>query len=264
MTPWTTGDPLVTPEAVALDLDLAGLGSRMMAGLVDSAIQGVIVAAVVFGLGSTDLGSGLGGTWGVVATLLLTFLVWYAYYPFFEMRWNGRSPGKTVMRMRVIKGDGQPIDLPASLIRNLIRIIDLLPSFYGVGALVMLVTRRSQRLGDLAAGTVVVREGPGTVPDTLEIQPSQSVVELSRAIDTAAISDRHYAVVRGFLERREGLDPERRASLAGQIVDGLRGRLALPEGNYTDEELIVALAVSFRQRRNPTPPGTASSHGPWP
>src|SRR6266540_5530654 len=137
---------IVTPEAVALTIDTAGFGSRLGAWLLDALILGAVAGS----LGLLGLGGDLGGV--VLAAIMLA--VWWGYFPFFEEVMGGRTPGKRALGLRVVHTDGQPAGLGAVLLRNLIRPLDMA----GLG-LLMLVTRRHQRLGDLAAGTMVIRQG---------------------------------------------------------------------------------------------------------
>ena len=95
---------------------------------------------------------------GIAIAVLLIFVLLWGYFIFFELTWNGQTPGKRAAGVRVLTSRGEPVTLVHTLVRNVLRIVDALPSFYMVGVISILVTRRSQRLGDLAAGTVVVRE----------------------------------------------------------------------------------------------------------
>jgi uncharacterized RDD family membrane protein YckC len=139
------GDPydLRTPEQIDLQYDLAGLGSRSLAMLVDGLIQGVIILALafVFGLGMALVG----GTFfrnsstvilavGAAIGLLLAFAIVWGYFIFFELVWNGQSPGKRAAGLRVLTMRGEPVTLVHSLVRNVVRLVDLLPSAYMVGA----------------------------------------------------------------------------------------------------------------------------------
>ena len=166
-----------TPENVAFGYTIAGIGSRFLAALVDTILIGilqVLVIIVAFTLASVLLPDGamaLDGdnpllAWIIGAAGLISFGFLWGYYIFFEMLWNGQSPGKRRAKLRVIRADGTPITLTESIIRNLVRLVDFLPLYYGVGVVTMFVNEQSRRLGDLAAGTLVVRESGA--PVTLE------------------------------------------------------------------------------------------------
>ena len=116
---------------------------------------------------------GSGDTALVVLYLIGVFVVFLGYYPLFEGFWNGRTPGKRAQGLRVVLTDGQPVTVGPVLVRNLVRIVDFLPAYYMIGAITMILSRRSQRLGDLAAGTIVVRERalPAPRPLALRLDP---------------------------------------------------------------------------------------------
>ncbi len=154
---------ITTPEGLAVDLSLAGIGSRFMATALDVLIQGVTGTVGALALAALFEG-------GVLALFYAVglFLVLFGYDVAFEMLNNGRTPGKQAAGLRVVRDDGTPITFVASAIRNILRLVDFLPSFYGVAMLSIFLTRRQQRLGDLAAGTLVIRDqnlkgwSPGT------------------------------------------------------------------------------------------------------
>lgn len=157
-----------TPENVTFDYDIAGIGSRFIATLIDTiiivALQ-VVVNLLMFALLSqaTGIGASLeeisaAGAWLIALFGLVSFLFLWGYYIFFEMLWSGQTPGKKAVDLRVIRTDGTPITLTESVVRNLVRLVDFLPAFYGIGTVAIFINRQTRRLGDLAAGTLVVRE----------------------------------------------------------------------------------------------------------
>jgi uncharacterized RDD family membrane protein YckC len=158
-----------TPENVTFGYEVAGIGSRFLAALVDTGLivlLQLITYAVLFFLlrgwlasAGPDLLPGESTTaWLIALFTLLAFGLLWGYYIFFEVTWNGSSPGKRWVSLRVIRSDGSPITLTEAIIRNLVRLIDFLPFYYALGVLTMFVDSRSRRLGDLAAGTLVVRD----------------------------------------------------------------------------------------------------------
>jgi uncharacterized RDD family membrane protein YckC len=162
-----------TPENVAFDYEVAGIASRCIAAAIDTLILLVmqivvyltLVAVVVFITGDfPDTSEGAAG-WIIAVMGLIGFALFWGYYIYFELRWNGQSPGKRRMHLRVVRTDGMPITLSESLIRNLVRLIDFLPASYGLGLIVMFINSQTRRLGDLAAGTLVIRD---QAPVTLE------------------------------------------------------------------------------------------------
>src|SRR5688500_9102149 len=153
-----------TPENVAFDYQIAGIGSRFLASLLDTTIvvflQVVILIVVTLIIQSVDgsvfsdlISASVSAVFGLIAAVF-----YWGYYVFFEMLWNGQSPGKRWVGLRVIRGDGMPITLSESLIRNLARLVDFLPAAYGIGIVTMFIDKQSRRLGDLAAGTLVVQD----------------------------------------------------------------------------------------------------------
>ena len=234
---------------------MAGLGSRFVAALIDALIQAAVLLAMFFAVGLT----GALGAWlnrrgwlrmddqmvlvALALVVLATFLVIWGYYIFFEIVWNGQTPGKRLAGIRVLTTDGRPINVAQSLIRNLVRVVDFLPSSYMLGAVVMLLNRRSQRLGDLAAGTFVVKVRREAAPRLLMTSPDGQELPPQQA---AAFTAEDVALAREFLLRRSDLDPERRRELAERIAGRLRARLgesARPE----PAESLLARVASLRR-----------------
>jgi len=148
-----------TPEGVSLEFVLAGLGSRFVAILLDTILQGVLIYALSYATAKVVGSSSSTRDYvdlGVVS--LIVFLVGFGYFVLFETLNRGRSPGKALTGLRVVRANGGPVGFRASLLRNVVRLADLLPAFYFLGALLIPVTKRHQRLGDMLAGTLVVRE----------------------------------------------------------------------------------------------------------
>lgn len=168
-----------TPENVTFTFCLGGLGSRFVALLVDVLVQMVIVSGV--GVALLIVGTGLsiaveatapkavvasGIIMGVALSLFILsfFLIQWGYFVFFEVRRGGQTPGKRLMRLRVVRDEGQPVRFFDSVIRNVTRIADLLPATYMIGVISILASKRNKRVGDMAAGTIVVRETQTPVP----------------------------------------------------------------------------------------------------
>jgi len=232
---------IATPEGVDVDLVLAGLGSRAIARLLDFAIQvGAIIALVV----ATALAGGNGYVAAVVAVLV--FLVLFGYDVAFEMLAGGRTIGKRANGLRVVGSRGQPVDLLASIIRNLMRIVDLMP-LYPVGIVAVIATSRNQRLGDLAAGTLVVREVPGSrdvTEATLWMGRPTVPAEAVAGWDVSAVGTEEVVAIRHFLARRLTLPPAIRAQLGWELAVTIGARVAgAPDGvhpEYLLEGVVVA------------------------
>jgi uncharacterized RDD family membrane protein YckC len=231
-----------TPEGVSVTVPLAGVGSRFVAATIDLAIQAtiIIVAAVVF------LGYGAGGGAGPGIFSIVVFLAFFVYDVAFEVLSGGRTPGKRWTGLRVVRAGGQPVNFVTSAIRNLIRPLDFLPSAYLVGIVSILATKRNQRLGDLAAGTVVARAPRKSTRPTLPPM-APAPVELPASLvawDVSAITTSDIATVRSFLERRASLEWGARAELARTMATRLRPRVGglSASAPLSDEAFLEQLA----------------------
>lgn len=236
-----------TPEQIALEFPLASAGSRFLALAVDTLIQlcGFAILGLL-ALGAAfiriDLDSTL-GTWALAALVIAGFVLYYGYYALFEALWNGQTPGKRAIRLRVITTSGRPITVFDALLRNLLRIVDQLPGIYTVGLLSIFLTERNQRLGDLAADTVVVHEQP---IERHEI-PERRVAASRRG--AARLSPQEITVIETFLARRRSLPDHLRAGTAKSLAERMRARLDLPaESVVGDEVLLEEIAAEFRGR----------------
>ncbi len=238
-----------TPEQTALEFPIAGVGSRFLAFALDTVIQIVAVLVVVIGIALLPARAAvpvpsLPRLWGITIFVVFAFSVYFGYFAIFEAVWNGQTPGKRVVRIRVIKETGRPIAPAESVARNLMRIVDELPALYAVGIISVLVSRQSKRLGDYVAGTLVVHERALD-----DIKPVWSAPERFSAgqYGSHALSDEDMALIESFLNRRESLAPDVRFQMADRIVKHIYYRLALPPGDQlTGEKLLEAVAHERR------------------
>jgi uncharacterized RDD family membrane protein YckC len=232
---------LDTPEGVQLELTLAGVGSRFTSALIDYLIQGAILAAlgIVLGYGFS-LDPGHGGF--AIAVFTVSFFLLFAGYDVaFEVLNAGRTPGKRLNGLRVVRENGAPVTFATSAVRNVLRIVDILPGWYLVGIASILITGRNQRLGDLAAGTIVVR-------DRRALQPE---MRMTRAIevpawDTSAIRPEEIDTVASFLARRDQIDYGARQQLARELAARLRPRVGGSVTAESDEMFLERLVVAKR------------------
>jgi uncharacterized RDD family membrane protein YckC len=230
-----------TGEAVAIRYELAGLGSRFLAVVVDGIAQILIVLAVaiVAGLASRALNRllpfGAASAWWTAILIALVFLIFFGWFIIFEIWWSGRTPGKRALGLRVLRDGGFPIDPGAAVIRNLIRIVEVALGFYTLSAVSALVSKENKRLGDLAAGTIVVRDRAEPPPD-LDAYLARPV----RA-DTG-LGDADRVLIERFLARRTTLERNARWRLAAQIADRVRPTLRARYDHLGDEELLEFLA----------------------
>jgi uncharacterized RDD family membrane protein YckC len=232
-----------TPEGIAIEYPLAGLASRYIAALIDLAIKGAIVAAVVLILS----GAHASDTAQAVAVIVFSFLALYVYDVVFEVWGAGQTPGKRWNGLRVVTDDGRPIELPASAIRRLLWMIDAPLTVFIAGSVSILVTERNQRLGDLAAGTVVVRE---TLQSISSVTISDSVppkTPYAETVDVTAITPAELAAVRDFLARRRSLSLDVRERLAERLAGALEPKVGgLPPGGLQYESLLETIAAAKR------------------
>ena len=247
-----------TPENVIFGYEVVGIGSRFMAALVDTTI--IIVLQIVvnltmvlllFNLLEIDMGAG----WVTAVFGLISFALLWGYYIFFEMLWNGQTPGKRWLGLRVLRSDGTPITLTESIIRNLVRFIDFLPAFYGLGVVVMFVNAQSRRLGDLAAGTLVVRDQANLTLENLTEAPRRElrlqipphVVEQVNGWPLERLSDADIQLAEDYLQRRTEL--ENGAQLAEQILGRLLAHMAITEPQSATQDRPYFLAQIVKERR---------------
>jgi len=235
-----------TPEGVDLELVLAGLGSRLVASLVDYVVKGAILIAL-WVIGAT-IGGGDAGGFLVAVLLVGSFLVWFGYDVAFETLASGRTPGKRVAGLRVVRLGGEPVGFLASAVRNLLRLVDSLPGIYAVGAVCILFSARNQRLGDLAAGTLVVRERRAPLPAAGAPVPDFAVADRYAAWDVSGITPFELVTVRRFLERRGQLDPAARGRLGWELAERLRPKVAGAPPDLQPEQFLEALAEAKASR----------------
>ena len=216
-----------TPELVVLTYSLAGIGSRVLAGLTDLVICigtlfAVAVAVVMLG-GRVSLASDLTASWGTALLILAQFVILWGYYVLFEGLMDGQTPGKRLHRLRVVRDGGYSVTFGVSAVRNLVRMLDMQPGvFYLVGLTSLFFTKRGRRLGDLVAGTIVVRED---VRPLAPVRDKRAHQQGTAPLQTALRED-EYAVLARFVERWGALEPLRRAALSAQLAT--RFAAALP------------------------------------
>src|SRR6476620_3361946 len=209
---------IATPEGVSLELSLAGLGSRFVALLADTLLQGVALGLLIVALVVADTGGF--AFEAIVARAVFALL--FVYPTAFELGAAGQTPGKRWNSLRVVHDDGSPLTFRSSALRNVLRLVDLLPGLYLVGAIAIFATRANQRLGDLAAGTLVVREPRTLAVAATEASPSEPVTDELPAWDVSGLHAAELAALRRFLDRRSSLDAVPRSLLARDLAARLR------------------------------------------
>ncbi len=240
-----------TPEQTALEFPLAGIGSRFLAVALDTLLQ--IAAYTVLALIAGLLSVGgflptLGKQWAIAILLFIWFSVQFGYYAIFEALWNGQTPGKRWTHLRVIQDSGRPITAYDAILRNVLRIVDALPSLYAVGIVTILISRERKRVGDYAAGTVVVHEKPLEDPGSiLSVSSRPAAREPGPATTAAPLSVDELQLVETFFERRARLEPEVRRSMARQIAERLGDRLGVPVEMRPDAEKFLETLAEQRR-----------------
>ena len=243
-----------TPENISFGYDVAGIGSRFLAVFVDTLIQGTlyvflfIVLVLIEGLDAAvplprqlrDLAP--------ILTVAVLFLIQFGYFMGFELITGGQTPGKRLLNLRVMKDNGYPLAPLDSVIRNLIRIIDFFPFAYGIGVIVMFLNDRSKRLGDFAAGTIVVK-----LRDEVKLSSLSSQAPTGSAPEWPGIENLREAdveLIESFLERRAQLREP--GALAGTIARTVRSRLGSPAADerasaLSDAEFLRQVALAYRK-----------------
>jgi uncharacterized RDD family membrane protein YckC len=255
-----------TPELVSIEMPLAGIGSRFIALLVDYLIWGagflVVSLLFLFLLPGIGAFSRISAQWATAIAIFIVFLVNWGYFTLFEAFWNGRTPGKRVARIRVIQQSGRAIGLFESMARNFVRYVDQIPFFYAVGVIVMFCNKQHQRLGDMAAGTLVVRDreeeaplwgdaGSRTftaavfAPNAPALEPHHALTLPSNGV--AKLSTADLEVLEGFLTRRLDMSLATRKVLAERIAAAIQAKsgLEVPEGASV-ETFLEATARQLR------------------
>lgn len=247
---------LETPENIALDFELAGPGTRLCAALVDMMIIALVLAVViiVWTLGVAGGVSWLGSgdsffdweDWGTALLILALFVLFSGYHLLFELLWRGQTPGKWQLEIRAIREDGTPMSGTDVLLRNLIRIVDFLPAFYALGGAICLLHPLHKRLGDVAAGTIVVKEAEADYRGKTDKKYLVSEVQVPGA--KAELTPQEHQILSGFLRRREELLFDARERLAQRLAEPLYEKYG---GYYGDPESYIERLLSGEWHEDP-------------
>jgi uncharacterized RDD family membrane protein YckC len=246
-----------TPEAIAFYYELAGLGSRFLALLVDTLIQaGAFIVLFLAGLLGARRATSLASSMHlsqkslestvIAVGILLAFVLFYGYFIAFEKLWNGQTPGKRMVGIRVVRDGGYPVELAGSTIRNLIRIVEQLLGFYFISVICMLASSENKRLGDYAAGTIVVRDRGFEVKDPAYWLRQGAGDSHGDSNAIAGLSADELAVVDRYIERRHTLDPLSARNAATKIAQALRPKLAPEVAGLPDDDLLMQIASRER------------------
>ena len=238
---------IVTPEHVEIRLLPAGLGSRFLATTADFIIVAALSAAIQFS-SRAFLPQGVG--FAVYSTLV--FLLSWGYHVYFESRHQGRSPGKRFTGIRVVDSRGLPITPQQSLVRNLLRIIDLIPLFYGVGAMVAMIDRYNRRFGDIVADTLVIKETiPMPYKGQLASAPRYNSLKTARVMrlirHRVSLEEREFLL--SLCLRADRMEQQARYDLMEEVANSYRERLGIDDPHLSGEKLVRGLTAMIFEKR---------------
>ncbi len=264
-----------TPERVQMAFALASIGNRFLAVAIDHFIQyfTIFIVAYAFlslsGFGDAFKGSGAKELfeempkWTIAVLIIVLFLIFAGYFIVFEWLWNGQTPGKRLLKLRVIREDGRPITLWEALARNLLRIFDAVPGFilpvYSIGLITIFMSGRDQRIGDMFAGTVVIRERSDEAPTFAETFSNPVSDAAFRRVqkptvfqaDVRVITESEIEVVESFLRRRWDLSDRQRVWMAWRVALPLMYKIKpnYDLQNFSYEGFLEELVHRFHSRQ---------------
>ncbi|GAC1305568.1 MAG: RDD family protein [Vulcanimicrobiaceae bacterium] len=246
---------VTTGESVAISYELAGLGSRFIAVSIDLAIQ-VIVAVAALALlafvgrvagvhagSAATAGSKVASAIAIALLSFAGFLLFFGYFIFCEWRFGGRTPGKRLLGIRVVRDGGFPLDFTSAVVRNVVRILELGLGFYVVSAIATLVSPANRRLGDMAAGTIVVRDNRFERAAAPALDPIGGGRTRDDAV-VAGLSVAERGLIRRYAARRAALSEAARRTVAADVAAAVRPKLAVPFGHLDDDDLLMHLAAT--------------------
>jgi uncharacterized RDD family membrane protein YckC len=242
---------VITPEAVEFTFDLSGLASRVLALFVDLLIQFILIIILMI-FASYYINYYTSSEHVVMVFFIIGIFIFnWLYFMLFELFWNGRSPGKRAMGCRVIRDGGMPVNFTSSLIRNFLRPVDYILSALMIGFFIVFASPTYKRLGDLAAGTIVITERRISLMQLLAdrrvgtFRSTQPPIGLFTMADVSVLSADQLHTIRRFLERRFDLPPDKRSSFATDLFSKVAELMPAVKGHgirveHVLEEIIVA------------------------
>lgn len=252
---------IVTPEAVLLEFDTAGAASRVIAALVDVLLMSMVALLLLMAIGFLSAAGGGGGaTIAVIAVVVLLFLDFIGYPIAMESLWNGRTLGKAAMGLRVVTQEGGPIRFRHAAIRGIIGIVEIYVFFGSIATISVILSKRDQRLGDMVAGTLVVRERSASRRSVAVAFPSPYGYEpYVASLDVSGLTTAQYGVIRSFLLRVLELTPQARAALAVRIANPTAILIHhTPPPHVAPETFLVCVAAAYQSRQ-----GGQFAPSPW-
>ena len=260
---YATTHGLVTPEAVVLDLPTASPGTRVLARLLDVLITLVVFYALVVLVGTTGI---LGGTVSFIVAAFGLIAVILVYPVLMEGLWGGRTLGKAALGLRVVRTDGAPIGLVQAALRGAFGLVEVWGTLGSLGFIVMLFSGRDQRVGDMAAGALVLRERPGRALRPVELLVPPGCEQLVMTLDVGAMSADDYELVRSFLVRWRDFAGQQRVAVAATVAGPLwqRFRHPIPAGLGPDYYLAcLGAAYQYRHQSGQAAPAQPQWGSPY-
>jgi len=237
-----------TPEHVTLRYEVAGLGSRALAAACDH----FAIVVLLSGLGMiSDILPGSGPLY-----IIAGFLIFWGYFTAFEAWWHGRTPGKKWLGIRVVMNDGRPVGFEGAALRNVVRIVDFIcPPPYLAGMTAIFLHPRAKRLGDMVAGTLVVRDAaePALAERPAPVAPG--IPALGATALRAQLTPEEYELLASFIARTAALEPEASARLAADLTRRFASRF--PDRPRDSVAFLVQLHREEQERRASGRGGTA-------
>lgn len=248
---------LQTPESVELEFTLAGIGNRALALVIDYTVLSVIlivfIAAWIFFsiqllnfLENVDSSINL-RSWLLAIALIVGFFIYTGYFVFFETLWQGQTPGKRFAKIRVIRDNGRPIGLQQATLRSLTKPFD---DILFLGAFLIMLSRREKRLGDWAAGTIVIQAEPPVAAATFAVseQAQPWAEQLLQTTDFSQLLPDDFAVIREYLQRRKAMAPKARTQLSLQLAQQVQTVIALEQlpAALTPDVFLEAVYLAYQ------------------
>jgi uncharacterized RDD family membrane protein YckC len=246
-----------TPESVEIEFTLAGIGSRALALMIDYVILAftlvitVLIWSFIFqqvtDFGVSIFGSNF-GLWLIAISLLSLFFIYTGYFVFFETLWRGQTPGKRIAKIRVVRDDGRPVGLQQAALRALLRPID---ETLFIGAFLITFSNREKRLGDLAAGTIVIQSEMIVKSSSLVISEAAKSfdIQLREIANLSSLLPDDFAIIREYLQRRSGMSKKARIALSLKLTQQVQSiiNLEIIPGNIATDVFLEAVYLAYQQ-----------------
>jgi uncharacterized RDD family membrane protein YckC len=252
---------LQTPESVELEFTLAGIGNRALAFSIDYIFL-LLVVTVFLSLWwlftnqlftyFDRLGINYSGlaNWLLAIAALITFAIWVGYFVFFETLWRGQTPGKRFAKIRVIRDDGRPVRLPQAVLRALLRPVD---DMLSIGVWLIMLTQREKRLGDWAAGTLVVQDERFVASASFPVSDQAQVVadHLLQTANLTLLLPDDFAVIREYLQRRSLMNVRARSALSLKLAEQAKAIIELEKlpNDMTPDLFLEGVYLAYQQQR---------------